>query len=321
MLVGLKAQEPEAPASTEPQANVDVWHWKDTGSAVGADHPRQSGSPRDVRRRGRSRAGAVRQIANDDMRAVTPTDDLRWAIGRVDTPYRGQIAWGGSKADMYRVNLATGRARRSSSPASRARWASRPTASGSCICRRATSIRTTWPPARRLRSTATKSFVNAEDDHDYEKPVYGVAGFTSDGKSVLLYDRYDVWTAPLAGGQPVNLTKGVGAKQEIRFRIARLEPADLGAADDDTPGIDLTKPIGLSAYGEWTKKSGYYTLAPGQPPAPLIWADKAIGAPIVASKAHRMIFTQQTFTDTRTTGSPTRASTMRARSRTAIRHC
>jgi hypothetical protein len=24
----------------------------------------------------------------------------------------------------------------------------------------------------------------------------------------------------------VNLTKGVGAKQEIRFRIARLEPAD-----------------------------------------------------------------------------------------------
>jgi len=95
----------------------------------------------------------------------------------------------------------------------------------------------------------------------------------------------------------VNLTKGVGAKQEIRFRIARLEPAGLGAADDDTPGIDLTKPIGLSAYGEWTKKSGYYTLAPGQAPAPLIWADKAIGTPIVASKAQRMIFTQQTFTE------------------------
>jgi hypothetical protein len=29
VLVGLKEQETEKPASTEPQANVDVWHWKD----------------------------------------------------------------------------------------------------------------------------------------------------------------------------------------------------------------------------------------------------------------------------------------------------
>ena len=36
-----------------------------------------------------------------------------------------------------------------------------------------------------------RSFVNAEDDHDYEKPVYGVAGFSADGKSALFYDRFD----------------------------------------------------------------------------------------------------------------------------------
>jgi hypothetical protein len=29
LLVGLKTQKPEKPASTEPQANVDVWHWAD----------------------------------------------------------------------------------------------------------------------------------------------------------------------------------------------------------------------------------------------------------------------------------------------------
>ena len=28
--------------------------------------------------------------------------------------------------------------------------------------------------------------------------------------------------------------------------------------------IDLTKPITLSAYGEWTKKAGFYELAGGQ---------------------------------------------------------
>ena len=30
-----------------------------------------------------------------------------------------------------------------------------------------------------------RSFVNVEDDHDYERPVYGVAGFTTDGKALL----------------------------------------------------------------------------------------------------------------------------------------
>jgi hypothetical protein len=29
ILVGVKAQEPDRPAPTDPQANVDVWHWKD----------------------------------------------------------------------------------------------------------------------------------------------------------------------------------------------------------------------------------------------------------------------------------------------------
>ena len=38
------------------------------------------------------------------MRNVTPTPDPRWAIGRIDTTYRTEVQWGGSKADYYRVN-------------------------------------------------------------------------------------------------------------------------------------------------------------------------------------------------------------------------
>ena len=53
-------------------------------------------------------SGSIVKIADDDMPTITPTDDLAWAVGRVDTPYRGQVAWGGNKADVYRVNLKTG---------------------------------------------------------------------------------------------------------------------------------------------------------------------------------------------------------------------
>ena len=60
--------------------------------------------------------------------------------------------------------------------------------------------------------------------------------------------------------------------------------------------MDTRKPLMLSAYGEWTKKSGYYTLAPGGKPTPLIYDDADIGQVVKAEKADRTIFTKQTFT-------------------------
>ena len=50
---------------------------------------------------------------------------------------------------------------------------------------------------------------------------------------------------PLAGGQPVNLTKGDGAKQEIVYRYTRLVPPG-SAGNAASQGIDLTKPITLA---------------------------------------------------------------------------
>jgi dipeptidyl aminopeptidase/acylaminoacyl peptidase len=149
------------------------------------------------------------------------------------------------------------------------------------------------------------SFVDAEDDHPYEKPAYGVAGWSKDGKHVLLNHRFDIWQLPLDGGRAINLTQGVGNRDSVQFRLVRLDrPRQTGrggggafgggAGGDDT-GVDLSKPLLLSGYGEWTKKSGYFSLAPGRAPAPLIWADKGIGQPVKAERADRVIFTQQTF--------------------------
>ena len=236
ILVGLKAQETEAPASTEPKANVDVWHWKDADPQsvqiirVNQDRRATFAAVVDLA------PVAVRQIANDDMRAVTATDDLRWGIGRVDTPYRGQIQWGGSKADTYRVNLATGQRDLIEPGLSRTMGLS-PDGKWFLYLQKGHVHSYDMASGKKTAIDGGKSFVNAEDDHDYEKPVYGVAGFSSDGKSVLLYDRYDVWAAPLAGGQPVNLTKGVGAKagnplphREARTR--RSQPEQRGHAGD-----------------------------------------------------------------------------------------
>ena len=67
------------------------------------------------------------------------------------------------------------------------------------------------------------SLLDAEDDHPYEIPTYGVAGWSKDGHSVLLNHRYDIWQLPLDGGKAVNLTQGAGEAQQIRFRLVRFD--------------------------------------------------------------------------------------------------
>jgi dienelactone hydrolase len=302
LMVGVKAQEPDRPAPTEPQANVDVWHWKDERPQsvqiiqLNQDRRATFSAVVDLA------AGTLRQIANDDMRSVTSTDDLRWAIGRLDTPYRGQISWGGNKADVYRINLTTGE-RTLIEPALSRTMGFSPDGKWFLYLQKGRVYSYEMATGRKTVIDGGRNFVNAEDDHDYEKPVYGVAGFSADGKSALLYDRYDLWALPLAGGSPVNLTRGVGAKQEIRLRYSALRPGGGGggrgggAGGAGDQGIDLTKPMTFSAYGEYTKKTGYFSMAPGQAPQPLIWVDKAIGSPTVARNADRMIFTQQSFTE------------------------
>src|SRR5262249_23080765 len=120
--------------------------------------------------------------------------------------------------------------------------------------------------------------------------------------------QFDLYTVPLDGGKPVNLTGGVGEAEQIVFRLVRLDRAGAGGGRggrggggafgqpvEDDAGIDLSKPLTLSAYGQWTKKSGYYTLAPGGKPTPLIYDDASVGGVSKAEKADRLIFTRQTF--------------------------
>jgi len=132
-------------------------------------------------------------------------------------------------------------------------------------------------------------FANEEDDHPDEKPPFGLVGWTKDGKAVIVNHKYDLWLLPLDGKNPLNICKGVGDKEEIRFRYVRLDPEE--------KFIDTSKPLLLSAYGEWTKKSGYYLLYVGKEPKMLIFSDKRFGFPRKAKKADKILYTIETFVE------------------------
>jgi acetyl esterase/lipase len=246
-------------------------------------------------------AGTVRQIADDQITALTVTDDLKWAIGRDETPYNGQVAWGGSQSDIYRVNLVTGERTLIERGLSRLMGLS-PDGRWALYLKGGRVHSFEFASGKKTVIDGGRSFVNVEDDHDYEKPVYGVAGFTTDDR-VLLYDRFDVWALPLAGGPIGNLTKGDGAKRGVRYRVTQLGRAGGGGRGGGRGGptaqepIDLGKPVLLSAFGERTKQSGYSELPAGGTPTPLIWADKNVGAPMAAKDADRLVFTLQSFNE------------------------
>ena len=142
----------------------------------------------------------------------------------------------------------------------------------------------------------TVNFVDAEFDHPGPKPSFGVVGYASDGKAVLVSHKYDIYVLPYDGSAPRNLTNNHGTKHEMRLRPVRTEPVDLTVHRATGPRgtFDLSKPITLSAYGQWTKKAGFYELSGGELKE-LVYEDASFGAPTRAAKADRYMFTRQTF--------------------------
>ncbi|MEP6832078.1 MAG: prolyl oligopeptidase family serine peptidase [Gemmatimonas sp.] len=309
IIFGIKDQEAEPVKSDEPQANVDIWHYKDaepqSQQIVRVAQERRSTQPAELI----LASNKFVRLADSSMRAVTPTANAKWGIGRLDTPYRLEVSWGGTKSDFYRVNMETGERTLIDKAMTRTMGTSPDSRWFLYLKDKKTMAYNLETGAKvNLDLIAGRSFVDVGDDHPYEKPTYGTAGWSKDGKSVLLYDDFDIWQVPLEGGKAVNLTGGMGVKDQIRFRLVRFDRAGGGGgggrggaggggggAEDE--GVDLTKPLTVSAYGEWTKKSGYYTIEPGQSPKAMIWADKNISAASAAQNANRVMFTQQSFTE------------------------
>jgi dipeptidyl aminopeptidase/acylaminoacyl peptidase len=63
----------------------------------------------------------------------------------------------------------------------------------------------------------------ADDDHPLLAAPEGIAGWMENDQSILIYDRYDLWKVDPAAKIPaINLTKGYGIKNKIRFRLVNF---------------------------------------------------------------------------------------------------
>jgi Prolyl oligopeptidase family len=236
-------------------------------------------------------------LSDSTMRDIELSVDGRWGVGRDARPYLSDYK--PAAADLYRVNTATGErtlmfknqltqgALFGISPDSRTflywkdgKFEAYDLASGT-----STTL-----------GAGAPGFVDTTFDHPGPKPSWGVEGYTSDGKSVIVGDRYDLWTLPLDGAAAHNITGGHGARNRIILRLVRPEPIDPMASARVRTGreYDLSRPVTLSAFGDLTKKDGFYRLAKGRL-SEIVYDDAAFSTPDKAAHADRFLFTRESF--------------------------
>jgi len=284
---GIKEQEkvPEKKKEDEnPVADVDIWHWND--EVIQSVQMKRAARDRNFTYRSvySWKDKKFHRLTDEKMRTISISQNAKWGIGRDDKAYISD--WKEAQADYYRINTYTNER--------------------ALIFKGQKRILGLSPDSKHylfwkdghvwdyviesgkivnLTEKAPVSFIREDYDHPGTKPPYGITGWTKDKRSVILTHKYDLWLQPLDGSAPTNLTSGIGTKEDIRFRYVRT--------DSEEKFLDLSKPIILSAFGQWTKKSGFYTLKKGKLEKN-VYEDKYYGRLTKAKKANQYIYTIET---------------------------
>jgi dipeptidyl aminopeptidase/acylaminoacyl peptidase len=135
-----------------------------------------------------------------------------------------------------------------------------------------------------LTEKINSPFWDVRDDHPASRPPVGMGGWLKGDKEVLLYDEYNVWAVKPDGKGARKLTEG--EKDETIFRVTRL--------DFEDPYLDDSKPIYFTAYGDKTKKFGYYKLEKGKLER-LVFEDAQVNRLTKAKDANAYLYVKQNF--------------------------
>jgi hypothetical protein len=236
------------------------------------------------------------QLSTDSMPNVLVSDDGRTGIASTSVAYNIQRMWGDDGTDVYVVDPATGKGKLIKQKISGQASLS---TDGKFVLFFDNGQWYTYAMATGKTVDITEPLKSVHFDQEtWSTPdtpsAWGIAGWTKGDKSVLLYDRFDIWELDPTGVKPaVVVTDSLGRKEHIAFRLV-----DLDRGDDDR-AIDPTKPLLLRAFSEVTKASGFYhdVLGAQKAPEKIVMGDLAYGNPQKAKNADVYLVTKSTFVD------------------------
>lgn len=249
----------------------------------------------------------VIQLVTEELRSVNIAPGDKAAYGIDSREYQtAAVTTGRNYADVYLVDLKTGGRKILFKKTPSGSSGLRPAPNGARGLYWGTDGHwwvadlTTGDTKNITKSVTGTSFVDSEDDHNnLFPPAYNAIGWSKDNANVLLSDGWDIWKVPVDGGAAVNLT-GDGKKSQTRYRAINTTftaPPGKRSPSAFTAGVDLSKPLYISTYGEWTKKEGISRVEPNKAGATPIFFEPAAFSVQKARDADTYVITRQTFTE------------------------
>lgn len=286
------AARPSRPAGADgAKPDLAIWHWKDARLQPMQEKQAFVDKLYTYAAAYRVKEKKFLRLADDQCKIVSPAPKQRYAIGRDVKPYQYMANLDGRLfSDVYVIDMATGERKKA---LTKVRYVFGPSPTGTHFLYYDDGHFHVYDMAAGKGTNVTEgitatSFVNAEDDHNVQKPPTFPVGWSRDGQFVLLSDGWDVWKVSTDGSGGENVTQN-GKREGIRYQgLLQYEP-------DPKPGYDLSKPLYVSMYGEWTKKDGLGRLDPGKSGVNvLLWGDCSYGLPVKARDAEVFAFTRET---------------------------
>ena len=279
----------------ENRPDVEIWKWDEKIQYTLQKHNKENDLKKAYTTTYNFKDNKVIQLTTPDIQHLQTADKGNATIGIVFTsvPYDQDRMWRGrDRFDIYTINLENGE-KQLIKKALLATPQLSPRGKYAYWYNPEDSAWYTYAIAEKkeYRITEPASFTawNEENDvPDYPDP-HGIAGWSDNDESILIYDRYDIWkVAPTGKTPPTNITTN-GRDKHICYRYIPL--------DHEKETINLGKPLYLSGFDEITKGFGYYKLNSPFPSSPntLISGNFMLRQLIKAKNTEDAIYTTETY--------------------------
>jgi dipeptidyl aminopeptidase/acylaminoacyl peptidase len=274
----------------------DLWHWKDVQVQPTQLMQLNQARNRTYQALVNLTSKKLTQITTDEFPNASLSDDASVALSSTGVPYALESTWGAGGNDVYLLDPATGTrkpiAKKITGQAQlsvggkyivyfdRMHWYAHNVATGK-------TVDITGP-------IAGVHFEQETFSRPDDPSAWGLAGWTRDDRSVLVYDRFDIWEIDPNGVRPaVTLTDSAGRRENLTLRVVNLD------SDEEERYVDTTRPLFLSAFDEDTKEAGFYRarLDARRAPEKIVMAPVRFGAPSKARSADVFMATKSTFAD------------------------
>jgi len=274
----------------EKKAKFDLWHWNDP-----YPQPQQKKMAKRVRDNTWESVYFLEsktfvKLADEDIPDIELSRDGKVAFGETILPYTKMVSYDGSYYDIYVIDPKTGDRILVEKQLFRG---ARLSPNGKHIYWFEDKDWHIYDIATKTTKNITSSLDVRFDREDWDTPSpaygYGIAGWTDDDASILVYDRYDIWEIKPDGSKPRMITEGFGRKNDLSFRYLRLDPEEIT--------INPKKTILLRTTNEETMAGGFFRdrVSGKKLPKKLVMADKRFGFPRKAKKADRLLYSRSSF--------------------------